>query len=133
MRLSIRQYATGLLELEAGLEAGKAKEAAERFFAWLSRRGEEKKIERIVKEAERLLEERSGIAKVSITTAHAADAGTKDMLSKQAETVFAGKRVEATFVTDPELIGGARMQSDEVLYDMTLSSSMKKLRSGIAK
>ena len=41
--------------------------------------------------------------------------------------------IEASFVTDPELIGGARMQSDEVLYDMTLSSSIKKLRVGIAK
>ena len=131
MRLSIPQYAQALLELEKGMSADAARTAGERFFAWLSRRGEGKKIGKIVKEAERIVRAQSGIAEVTITTAHEADTEMQGALRTQAEKVFAGQSVDARFVTDADLIGGVKMRSDSFLYDATLSNAVRKLRTAL--
>lgn len=132
MRLSIRQYAQALLDLEKDQEAGEAAERSKRFLSWLSRRGETKKLGKIVREAERLMRERSGTAVVRITTAHPADEALRTLLRKQAESVFAGKAVETSFATDARLIGGVKMRSEEVLYDATLATRLERLRSSLA-
>jgi F-type H+-transporting ATPase subunit delta len=130
MRLSIRQYAQALLDLEREQAEG-AVRSGERFSAWLSRRGEAKKLGKIVREAERLIRERSGTAVVRITTAHPVNETLRTLLRKQAASVFVGKAVETSFVTDASLIGGVKMQSEEVLYDATLATRVERLRSSL--
>ena len=132
MRLSIRQYAQALLDLEREQGAKEAVRSSERFFAWLSRRGEAKKLGKIVREAERLIRERSGTAVVRITTVHSADEALRTLLRKQAKSVFVGKAVETSFATDARLIGGVKMRSEEVLYDATLATRLERLRSSLA-
>ena len=132
MRRWIRQYAQALLDLEREQGAEEAARSGERFFVWLSRRGETKKLAKIVHEAERLIRERSGTAVVRITTAHPANEALQTLLRKQAESVFIGKAVETSFATDACLIGGAKMQSEEVLYDATLATRVERLRSSLA-
>ncbi len=130
MRLSIPQYAQALLELE---KEGNATEIASRFFDWLNRRGEGKKAGEIVAMAERILREQSGIMDVTITTAQEADTTTKETLLAQAETVFVGQKIEARFVTDADVIGGAKFRSESVLYDATLSTAVRKLRTSLSR
>lgn len=122
MRLSIRQYAQALLDLEREQGTDEVTRNAERFFAWLTRRGEAKKLGKIVREAERLVRAQSGVARVRIATAYLADADLEARLEKEAKTLFAGKGVEVSFVTDARLLGGVKMQSEEVLYDATLAT-----------
>lgn len=131
MRLSIRQYAQALLDLEREQGAKEAVRSSERFFAWLSRRGEAKKLGKIVREAERLIRERSGTAVVRITTVHSADEALRTLLRKQAKSVFVGKAVETSFATDARLIGGVKMRSEEVLYDATLATRLERLRNSL--
>lgn len=134
MRLSIRQYAEALLELEKGVVGSeRVKEVSDLFFAWLLRRGEGKKIGKIVAEAERVIRERSGKAEVRITTAYEADTATQHALKAQAEKVFFGKEVTAAFEVDPSLMGGVKMRSEEALYDGSISSSMRSLRKTLMK
>jgi F0F1-type ATP synthase delta subunit len=130
MRLSIPQYAEVLLELE---KEGDVAVITSRFSEWLSRRGEWKKLKKIVKEADRIVREKSGITDVTITTAHEADEATKDGLISQAKEVFAEDSVEARFVVDASVIGGVRLRSDETLYDATLSNAVRKLRIALMK
>ncbi len=130
MRLSIPQYATALLELE---KEGNATDTASQFFAWLTRRGEGKKMGKIIKEAERILRAQSGITDVVITTAYEVDGATREMLLKQAKDVFTYQSVDARFVTDGSLIGGMKMRSETVLYDATVSTAVRKLRATLAK
>lgn len=130
MRLSIPQYAQALLELE---KEGNATKTASQFSAWLSRRGEGKKLKKIVKEADRIVREKSGIADVTITTAQEADEATKRMLLSQAEQVFAGQSVDTRFVADESVIGGMKLRSESVLYDATLSNAVRKLRTALIK
>jgi len=126
MRLSIRQYAQTLLDLEREQGAGEATKVSVRFRTWLSRRGETKKLVEIIREAERLIREQSGVASVRITTAHQADSALRATLEKQAEVVFAGKTIESSFGVDIRLIGGAKMQSEETLYDATLATRLNQ-------
>ena len=127
MRLSIRQYAQALLDLEQEQGREGVGEQSRRFVAWLSRRGEAKKLGKIVCEAERLIREQSGGAAVRITTAHLADETLQVFLRKQAERIFAGKTIEASFAVDVRLIGGVKMQSEETLYDATLATRLERL------
>ncbi len=130
MRLSIPQYAQALLELE---KEGNATKTASQFSAWLSRRGEGKKMRKIVMEAERMLREQSGIVDVTITTAQEGDEATKRMLLSQAEQVFAGQSVDTRFVADESVIGGMKLRSESVLYDATLSNAVRKLRTSLSR
>ncbi len=127
MRLSIRQYAQALLDLEREQGGVEATQKSEHFVSWLSRRGESGKLGKIVREAERLIREQSGGAAVRITTAYQADSELRVVLEKEAARVFAGKKVETTFITDARVIGGSKMQSEEVLYDATLRTRFERL------
>ncbi len=133
MRLSIRQYAQALLDLEKDQEVGEAVERSKRFFLWLSRRGEAKKLGKIVREAERLIREQSGIAAVHITTTHQADGTLRTLLHKQAEVVFVGKKIETSFSADAFSIGGAKMRSEEILYDATLATRLRQLKNSLGE
>lgn len=133
MRLSIRQYAVSLLELEKELGEGQSKEAGKKFVAWLNRRGEGKKLGNIIAAAEERVCEQSGVVEVAITTAHEADAMTRDLLETQAKRVFATKKVAMSFMTDAHVLGGVRMQSKEVLYDATLKTSLEQLKISLTK
>lgn len=130
MRLSIPQYAQALLELE---KEGNVAETASRFFTWLARRGEGKKMGRIVKEAERILKMQSGVMEVTITTAEESSVETQGVLRAEAEKIFASQSVDAKFVTDADLIGGVKMRSDSFLYDATLSTAVRKLRIALTR
>lgn len=131
MRVSIRQYAGALLDLGQGLAPEQAAGAAERFASWLKRRGETEKLPAIVAEAERLIKERAGQVDVEIRSAHTAGAEKEQALYRQAEEIFPGKKIAVKFATDEALLGGARFQSEEVLYDASLSAAVKRMRSSL--
>lgn len=133
MRLSIRQYALALLDIEKGMGADEAKGAGERFALWLSRRGEGRKLAKIVAEAETIARDRSNKTEVAITTAFEADQETKGVLTGYAEKLFPGKHVEAKFRSDRDIIGGAEIRSSEKLYDVSVRTAIKKLKSQLAR
>lgn len=131
MRVSIRQYAGALLDLEQGLTLEQAAGAAARFAVWLKRRGEAKKLPAIVVEAERLIQERAGQVDVEICSARAAGAEMEQSLIRQAEGIFPGKKIAVKFATDETLIGGARFRSEETLYDASLRAAVKRMRASL--
>lgn len=133
MRLSIPQYAQALLEIEKGMDESMAAGAGKKFFSWLVRRGEGKKMGKILREADRMVKAQSGVADVVITTAHEAPEETKELLRAQAKEVFAGQSVDVQFATDANLIGGVKMRSESMLYDATLSTSVRKLRTALTR
>ncbi len=128
MRLSIRQYAEALLSLEQEIGTGSAEKVGKSFLERLSRTRETGKLSRIVREAEQLVREREKSVEVTITTAHTADTKTKALLIRQAENIFPGKKIEASFMTDTDLIGGMKIQSGEVLYDASVRQELSELK-----
>ncbi|MDP2838235.1 MAG: hypothetical protein Q8O53_03095, partial [Candidatus Moranbacteria bacterium] len=69
-----------MLDLEKEVGTGKAKEAGKKFVVWINRRGEGKKLGKIVAVAEQSVRECSGVVGVTITTAHQADGATQQTL-----------------------------------------------------
>lgn len=128
MRLSIRQYALALLDIEKGMGADEARGAGERFALWLSRRGEGRKLAKIVAEAEMIARDRSNKTEVAITTAFEVDQETKGILTGYAEKLFPGKHVEAKFRSDRDIIGGMTIRSSETLYDGSIRQRLSRLK-----
>lgn len=133
MRLSIRQYAGTLLDVEQSVAPEEVARVAERFASWLSRRGEDKKLSVILKEAERLAKERAGVTEVTFVSAHTLDEANETALKQRAEKIFPGKKIVAKFALDRELLGGVRIQSDEVLYDLSLQKAVRDLKTHLVK
>lgn len=133
MRLSIPQYAEALLDLEKGITPDQAESTAKSFVSWLARRGESKKLPTIVSQAGKMIADRSGIVDVEIVSAKPLEAGREISIIGQAKELFPGKEIRARFVTNPELIGGAQFRSEEVLYDASISGTVKKLRSSLVR
>lgn len=133
MRLSIPQYAEALLDLESEIASDRAALTAENFVSWLARRGESGKLSSIVRQAERLIADRSGVVDVDIISAHQREAEAEMLLIDQAAKIFPGKKVRARFSTNPDLIGGSQFRSEETLYDGSIAGTMKKLRSSLVQ
>ncbi|MBI2439324.1 MAG: F0F1 ATP synthase subunit delta [Candidatus Moranbacteria bacterium] len=128
MRLSLRQYANILLALEKEVEPSNAQEMGKSFLKWLSRRGEKKLLPRIMREAEKISRERSGEVAVSIVTREKKDKAEEEQLWSFASKLFPQKKIIARFETDAKNIGGVMIQSEEILFDASLSRNMKELK-----
>lgn len=130
MRPTAVQYAQALYELSS---KENPKQIISNFFALLSRRGESKKAKAVLKELLRIEANASGKQRVTVITAREADKEMKAMLSKQAEELFPGKTVEISFEVDSSITAGARFQTDEARYDITLQSRLEALKRAITK
>jgi len=133
MRPTVSQYAQALEELTEHATLEKVQTIIGNFRGLLRRRGEEKKVVAIVKRLEKMEAEKKGQVSVTVVTAHEMDTATKKKLSSQAEKLFPHKKVELHYVIDTDVIGGAVFQTDEVLYDLSLSASLEKLRTSLMK
>ncbi len=78
-------------------------------------------------EYEELRREANRAVAVTIETAFETTDSEQAQLLKKAE-VLSGKRVEATFAVNPQLIGGVRLLFENVIYDATLQGQLQKLQ-----
>lgn len=133
MHPTVSQYREALQELTAGASQEEAAGIAENFFGFLKRRGEEKKMDAIVKSLERSEADKENRVSVTVVTAFEADRETKAALAHQAEKLFSNKKIELRYEVDREMIGGALFRTDERLYDATLSNEVRALKNSLLK
>ena len=85
----------------------------------------------IAREFGDLVDRRAGIVKAKITTAvPLADAQRKAFVERLEKS--SGKKINASFIVDPELIGGARVQLGDHLMDSSVRAQLAALRSQLA-
>ena len=85
----------------------------------------------IAREFGDLVDRRAGIVKAKITTAvPLADAQRKTFVERLEKS--SGKKINASFTVDPELIGGARVQLGDHLIDSSVRAQLAALRSQLA-
>lgn len=85
----------------------------------------------IAREFGELVDRREGIAKARISTAVELDTAQRSELVARLERA-SGKRITATFVVDPSLIGGARVQVGDHLIDASIRAQLDAMRSQLA-
>jgi F-type H+-transporting ATPase subunit delta len=78
-----------------------------------------------------LVDRREGVAKARITTAIALGETQKRSLVDQLERA-SGKRLRASFATDPALIGGAAVQVGDRLVDASVRTQLARMRDQLA-
>lgn len=86
---------------------------------------------RIVAAFGSLVDKRSGILEARITTAVELASGQRDEFVARLARA-SGKRIRATFITDPTLLGGAKVQVGDRLVDGSLRSQLESLRAQLA-
>jgi len=73
------------------------------------------------------LDEREGIARASVTSAHELDEDEKKQLRQVLERL-SGRRVETDYRLDPALIAGAVVRVGSTIYDGSVRTQLERLR-----
>jgi len=71
---------------------------------------------------------RLGIVDAMVTSAHELSAAEKSRLAQSLERVT-GKKIQAQYQLNPQLIGGARVQIGSTIYDGTVRERLNRLHS----
>ncbi|HXT86960.1 MAG TPA: ATP synthase F1 subunit delta [Verrucomicrobiae bacterium] len=71
---------------------------------------------------------RLGIVDAIVTSAHELSSAEKSRLAQSLERVT-GKKIQAQYQLNPQLIGGARVQIGSTIYDGTVRERLNRLRS----
>ena len=79
-----------------------------------------------------LADEDSGIAEVEITTARPLDTDNRRLLEQQVAKLAGEPRVQATYHTDPSLLGGAIVRLGSTVYDGSVRAQLEQMRQRMA-
>jgi F-type H+-transporting ATPase subunit delta len=121
-QLDQRVKASALEELLGGDE-----ELVRNFLLLLAEKNRAGEIEDIAREFERLAAKEEGILDVELTTAiELSDQEARDVV-EQIEKA-SGRKVEATRVVDPDLIGGIVLQAGSMRLDSSVRGRLDRLR-----
>ncbi len=85
----------------------------------------------IVETFELVLRQRQGVAEAAITSAAELNDGQKTELVRTLERL-SGKRIEAKYALDPQLLGGAVVRIGDTIYDGSVLSRLNHLRVQLA-
>jgi F-type H+-transporting ATPase subunit delta len=133
MKTTASQYAQALHELSQEKSASDQTRLVSEFVDFLKRKGESKKLSRIVKKLEQLQDAQSGIVRVSVTTVFPIRDELMTELEAFAKKTFESKEVILNMQTDKKLLGGAVMKTDNHLIDISVSGRMKDMRKVLLK
>ncbi len=127
MKVNARQYAESLA---AAQTAGKrnAEELVSGLMGVLAKKRQlpvAKKILNILVETEA---EKKGEIEVVIETAHEIEKATEKIILKEAEKIYPGKKVKATFSINSTLGSGFRISGRDYQLDHSLTTHIAKLR-----
>ena len=125
---ALRDRAVPLARRERALAAATAEEPAaiRALLQLLLERDRIALLPHVARSLGDIVDERAGIAKARLTTAVALDEADRERLIRRLERA-SGKKVKATFAVDPALIGGARVQLGDRLFDSSLSAKLAAL------
>ena len=124
MKVSSSQYAETLLALSG---TGDVRRIVASFFALVLRNRATKRIPAILRIAERLSDERDGSVSLFVETAVDADESLRRVIESVAADFFPAKRPIFRYGTDPDLIGGVRISSDDEMVDATVRRRLTEL------
>ncbi len=81
----------------------------------------------ILKAFQEVIRQRQGVAEAEVSSAANLNDGQKTQLLQTLERLT-GKRIQATYALEPELLGGAVVRIGDTIYDGSLRSRLNELR-----
>ena len=126
MKANVRQYTESLLAAQnSGVQTPAALVAG--LAQILSRKGKVKILKKVLATLVQKETEEKGIEKITIETAHKADAATRERLQSVAQDMYPGKKIEAQYVENKELQTGFRIRGKDRELDQTFKTRLTKL------
>lgn len=127
MYANVRQYAESLTAAhEAGVK--NPKQLIDGLVKLLTKRGDSRLLKKILNALIETEAEKKGIIPVTIETATSPEVSTKAKLITKAETLYPGKKIQATFFVNQELKAGFRIRGKGKELDQSLSTALTELR-----
>lgn len=117
------QFAKALYEVTKDLPKSHLPEAIKQFVLILQKNNKLKKMDYIIEEFENYSKKQEGAKIVEIETARKLDHTILNKIKK----IF-GEKSEITELVNKELLGGARIKVDDMIYDASLKTQLKSLR-----
>ena len=75
-----------------------------------------------------IADENTGIAEVEITTARPLDEANRQLLEHQVAKLAGEPKVQATYLEDPSLLGGAVVKLGSTVYDGSVRAQLEQMR-----
>ena len=126
MRYSPKQYAKALYESLKDVKEDETDLVFKNFYTILLRNNDLKLINKIIEKIEEIDKEERGVVEVEVTGAKETD---KDLVSKLRNLI--GKKAEIREKVDPGLIGGLKIQINDLLIDGSIKAKLNKLKQSL--
>lgn len=133
MRTTVSQYAKALLELAQGKSASDQQKIAGDFSVFLRRKGESRKLPRIIQKAEQLQNIQTGTQRATLTTAFPLEEGSTQKIEAFAKKVFKTESITLEKKIDTSLLGGFVLKTDNQMIDASVAGKMKHVRNLLIK
>jgi F0F1-type ATP synthase delta subunit len=127
MKVNARQYAESLNAASVGGKHS-AQELVEGLLAVLAKKRQRKLTKKILEQLVAMEAVKKGRVGVVIETATPVEKATEKLLLKKAEELYPGVKVDATFITQPELGSGFRIRGKDKQLDQSFSTHLAELR-----
>ena len=88
-------------------------------------------IAEIAEQFQHELNERLGVAEIKVISVRALRPEERQLLEKQMAAIT-GKKVQATYSQDPDLLGGAVVRVGSTIYDGSVRGKLEKIRQQLA-
>lgn len=129
MRLSTSQYAEILFSLSE--DTKDSARAAESFLSFVRTNRAMGRMRDILRAFDRIAAEREGRQDVLVETATEPESGFRKDIGTIVAGLFPGKTLSLRFSVRPELLGGARISSDDEMIDASVRRRLQELKSRI--
>ncbi len=126
MKYNPRQYAKALYESLKDVKEDNVDPVFKNFYTILLRNNDLKLINKIIEKIEEIDKEERGVVEVEVTGAKKID---QDLVSKLRNLI--GEKAEIKEKIDPNLIGGLKIQINDLLIDGSIKGKLNKLRQSL--
>lgn len=117
------QFAKALYEVTKDLPKSHLPETIQQFVLILQKNNKLKKADYIIEEFINYSKKQEGVKMIEIETARKLESS---VLSKIKKTF--GEKSEITEIVNKDLLGGARIKVDDMVYDASLKTQLKNLK-----
>ncbi|OGL66461.1 hypothetical protein A2856_02095 [Candidatus Uhrbacteria bacterium RIFCSPHIGHO2_01_FULL_63_20] len=122
MKLRTKQLSAALVAAAEGKEGKALDETVRAFLGWMKDNGHLSRIREVIRGVDAAWRERYGVSSVTVESAHPLSAKVKQAVTKLS------KGADVAFVTNPALIGGARVRVDDRVIDNTVLGRANRLK-----
>jgi F-type H+-transporting ATPase subunit delta len=121
---------SGKIKAMKSIFQGKVNDLTLNFLVLITQNRREKQIPSIFRDLGDMYRKSLGISTALLTTARELDASLVEQIRKELESV-SGTKVELSQQIDPQLIGGFVLRMDDLQYDASVSTQLKKIKESL--